>query len=72
MKNSLTLSGSNVRGRARVLAHAEFYRLSESYAQDFAGLYDNLTSKLVQSVCRTYLSQPQVRWLYFYPQPSQD
>jgi predicted Zn-dependent peptidase len=68
LKSSLTLSGSTVQGRARVLAHAEFYRLSRSYAQDFAGLYDNLTPEIVQAVCKPYLTTPKLRWLYLRPQ----
>jgi predicted Zn-dependent peptidase len=72
LKSSLTLSASTVRGRARVLAHAEFYRLSESYADDFAGLYDHLSPELVMTVCGNYLNKPQVRWLYFEPGKESD
>jgi predicted Zn-dependent peptidase len=72
LKSSLTLSASSVRGRARVLAHAEFYRLSESYAEDFAGLYDHLSPELVMTVCQRYLEQPQVRWVYFKPGKESD
>ena len=67
LKSSLALSASTVRGRAKVLAHAEFYRLSDSYADDFAGLYDHLSPELVMTVCRNYLEDPEVRWLYFDP-----
>ena len=67
LKNSLTLSASSVQGRAGVLAHAEFHRLSQSYAQDFAGLYDHLNPDLVKSVCKEYFSEPEIRWVYFKP-----
>lgn len=67
LKNSLTLSASSVQGRAGVLAHAEFHRLSQSYAEDFAGLYDHLDPDLVKSVCKDYLSKPEIRWVYFKP-----
>lgn len=67
LKSSLTVAASTVRGRARVLAHAEFHRLSKSYADDFAGLYDHLTPPLVQEVCKTYFQEPKVRSVFFKP-----
>jgi len=67
LKNSLILSASTAKGKARVLAHAEFHRLSRSYVQNFAGLYDHLEPQLVKSVCARYLSEPKVRWLYLRP-----
>lgn len=74
LKGSLALSSATASGRARVLAHAEFYRLSKTYANDFAGLYDNLTPPLVQAVCRPFLAETAPRWLYLKPRPqkSQD
>ena len=50
-----------------MLAHSEFYRLSDSYLEDYAGLYDHLSPDLVQAVCRKYLEEPDVRWLYLQP-----
>ena len=67
LKSSLALSSSTIRGRAKVLAHSEFYRLSDSYLEDYAGLYDHLSPELVQAICRKYLEEPEVRWLYFQP-----
>ena len=67
LKSSLALSSSTIRGRAKVLAHSEFYRLSDSYLEDYAGLYDHLSPDLVQAICRKYLEEPEVRWLYFQP-----
>ncbi|MFA7479215.1 MAG: insulinase family protein [Vulcanimicrobiota bacterium] len=72
LKSSLTLSASTIRGRARVLAHSEFYRLSDSYLQDYAGLYDHLTPELVQAICRNYLEQARVRWIYLQPGNQQE
>jgi predicted Zn-dependent peptidase len=67
LKSSLALSSSTIRGRAKVLAHSEFYRLSDSYLEDYAGLYDHLSPGLVQAVCRKYLEEPEIRWLYLQP-----
>lgn len=67
LKSRLALSASTNRGRARVIAHAEFHRLSESYTENFAGLYDNLTPDLVKSVCARYMNNQSVRWLYLKP-----
>ena len=67
MKSSLTLSAADNPGRARVLAHSEFYRLSRSYSEDFAGLYDNLKPELVRAVCAPYLKEAGFRWLYLKP-----
>lgn len=67
LKSSLTLSAADNPGRARVLAHSEFYRLSRSYSEDFAGLYDNLKPELVRAVCAPYLKEAGFRWLYLKP-----
>ena len=67
LKSSLALSASTIRGRAKVLAHSEFYRLSDSYLEDYAGLYDHLSPELVKAICGNYLQDPQIRWLYFQP-----
>lgn len=69
LKSSLTLSAATNSGRAGVLAHAEFYRLSRNYAVDFAGLYDHFTPELVKLVCRRALSEEKPRWLYLRPAP---
>lgn len=67
LKSSLTLSAASNSGRARILAHAEFYRLSRSYAVDFAGLYDHLTPSAVKAVCQRVLENEKPRWLYLRP-----
>lgn len=72
LKSSLALSSATIRGRAKVLAHSEFYRLSDSYLEDYAGLYDHLSPDLVQAICRKYLEEPEVRWLYLQPGKDED
>lgn len=67
LKGRLKLSTATTRGRARVLAHAEFYRLSESYSRDYAGLYDSLKRPQVKAICQKYFAQPKTRWLYLKP-----
>ncbi len=69
LKSSLTLSAATNSGRAGVLSHAEFYRLSRNYAVDFAGLYDHLTPELVKTVCKRVLAEEKPRWLYLRPAP---
>lgn len=68
LKSSLALSASNNQGRARVLAHAEYYRLSRNYTTDFAGLYDNLSPETVQQTCAKILGSKTLRWLYLRPE----
>lgn len=71
LKGQLKLSTATTRGRAQVLTHAEFHRLSESYSRDYAGLYDNLKSEQVKAATQSYLTEPKIRWLYLKPgQPS--
>ncbi len=64
---ALKLSTATPRGRARVLANAEFYRLSEQYSSDYAGLYDRIEAAQVKAVCAKYLLEQNPRWLYFRP-----
>lgn len=68
LKSSLALSASSNLGRARVLAHSEYYRLSRNYTTDFAGLYDNLTPETVQQTCAKILGSQSLRWLYLRPE----
>lgn len=67
LKGRLKLSTATTRGRARVLAHSEFYRLSESYSEDYAGLYDSLKLPQVKATCSKYFAEPNTRWLYLKP-----
>lgn len=66
LKAALKISTSTPRGRAKVLANAEFYRLSDGYSTDYAGLYDRIDPDMVRAVCQKHLDQP-ARWLYFQP-----
>ena len=67
LKSRLKISASTIRGQARVMAHSEFYRLAESYGNDYAGLYDRLSPQQVKDTCKTYFSEAKLRWIYFKP-----
>ena len=67
LKAALKISTSTPRGRARVLANSEFYRLSDSYSTDYAGLYDRIDPNLVLAVCGKHLAEQNCRWLFFQP-----
>lgn len=67
LKGRLKLSMATTRGRAQVLAHAEFHRLSESYSKDYAGLYDSIKGPQVKSTCAHYLNKKSSRWLLLKP-----
>lgn len=69
LKAALRLSTSTSRGRARMLANSEFYRLSEQYSTDYAGLYDRIDANHAQAVWQKYLSGQTPRWLYLRPDP---
>ena len=67
LKAALKISTSTARGRARVLANSEFYRLSDGYSTDYAGLYDRIDPNVVLAVCGKHLAEQNCRWLYFQP-----
>jgi predicted Zn-dependent peptidase len=67
LKAALKISTSTPRGRAKVLANSEFYRLSELYSTDYAGLYDRIDAAQVRTVCQKYLGEQTARWLYLQP-----
>jgi predicted Zn-dependent peptidase len=69
LKATLRLSTATARGRARMLANSEFYRLSEQYSTDFAGLYDRIEPSHARAVWQKYLQDQTPRWLYLRPEP---
>lgn len=52
-----------------MLANSEFYRLSEQYSTDFAGLYDRIEPSHARAVWQKYLQDQTPRWLYLRPEP---